>query len=177
MTLTREAWTREETILVLALYARIGAAPDETDADVIELSRTLRALAGKPADGAFRSPDAVSMKLRTCLTLADGPADGLTNASTLLASVWSEYAGDVARLAGDAAVIAGYAPATAPATDAVSPVIGMRVRRLDGTPGRVTFAREGFPAVSVDYADGLREKVSRDSFVKVETGVVYAIGD
>lgn len=72
----------------------------------------------------------------------------------------------MARLAGDAAVIAGYAPATAPATDAVSPVIGMRVRRLDGTPGRVTFAR-----------DGLREKVSRDSFVKVETGVVYAIGD
>lgn len=57
MTLTREAWTREETILVLALYARIGAAPDETDADVIELSRTLRALAGRPADGAFRSPD------------------------------------------------------------------------------------------------------------------------
>ena len=67
--------------------------------------------------------------------------------------------------------------AVAPVCEPVEPVKGMRVESLTHGPGRVAFAREGFPSVVVEYTNGVREKTNREAFVRVETGVVYSISD
>ena len=182
---TRTAWTRDELILAIDLYRRIGAKPDETDEDVIELSRTLRALAGNPIDATVRSPEAVSMKLRNLVqfdTSAD--AKGLVIASTLAGVVWNEVANDetrrmseVARITAglDVAPVATSGEPLAPVTETVTPHKGMRVAFLEGGRGRVAYDRAGFSSVVVERDDGARVKVSREAFVRDETGVIYAI--
>ena len=67
-------------------------------------------------------------------------------------------------------------PATV-ACDPVEPRQGMRVEHFSRGRGRVAFVRAGFPSVVVVFADGSRESVTRDSFVRTETGVVYALSD
>jgi hypothetical protein len=67
------------------------------------------------------------------------------------------------------------AGASYPVVEPVEPVKGMRVESLAGVRGRVAFAREGFPCVTVEYVDGSREKVSRDAFVSIETGAIVAL--
>jgi hypothetical protein len=176
-TLARD-WTRDETLLALALYRRIGAAPDENDHDVIALSVTLRTLAGFPADKSHRSAEAVSMKLRTFLALDDSAdASGLANVGTLVREVFATFAGRDADLMAEVTRIVGHVAPVAPRTDSVTPVVGLRVRDVDtDMPGRVTFARDGFPCVVVTWKDGRRTKHARADFVMVETGASFVIG-
>ncbi len=71
----------------------------------------------------------------------------------------------------------GAPSAVIPVCEPTMPVLGLRVESLNGRRGRVAFAREGFPCVTVEWSDGSREKVSRDAFVTVETGATVAVTD
>jgi hypothetical protein len=175
-------WTRDELTLALALYRRIGGKPDETHDEVIDLSRVLRSRASA-ADAAFRSPEAVSMKLRGFMQFAaDTAAKGLVNAGSLAGEVWSAFA-DADKLAAEVSRILASAPATAatlapaaPVTESVEPVQGLRVACFTRGAGRVAYARAGFPAVVVVFGDE-RVKVTRDQFVRDEFGVVYVLAN
>jgi hypothetical protein len=69
------------------------------------------------------------------------------------------------------------APNAAPMVEPIEPSKGMRIAFLEGGTGRVAFARAGFPSVVVERENGERVKVSRDAFVRDETGAIYALTD
>jgi hypothetical protein len=59
-------WTRDETILALDLYMRLGKVPGPKNADIIALSELLNRMpwhSKENRNGTFRNPDGVSLKL------------------------------------------------------------------------------------------------------------------
>lgn len=86
-------WTRDESILALNLFHRVGGrVPEPEDAQVIALSERLRTLpVHREADkrASFRNPAGVALKLQNIRQLATGR--GLANASAMDRSVWEEF--------------------------------------------------------------------------------------
>ena len=86
-------WTREETILALALYFELQkAVPSERHPAVQELSRLLRsfpyhALAARKES--FRNPAGVSFKLQNLQSVETGR--GLKNVSQMDREIWAEF--------------------------------------------------------------------------------------
>jgi 5-methylcytosine-specific restriction protein A len=103
----RRAWLRDELILALDLYIRIGkAAPVESRHKVSELLRALPIERELTADPKFRSEKAVSYKLHNFVAIdPNDPTDGFPHGGTGDAEVWEEFAHDPVRLAATAASI------------------------------------------------------------------------
>ena len=90
-------WTRDETILALALYLETGeAVPSKKDPRVQRLSSTLRALpyhAEAARRETFRNPDGVAFKLQKLRSVATGK--GLGNTSTMDREIWRSLGGSL----------------------------------------------------------------------------------
>jgi|SRR5579872_1941347 len=86
-------WTRDETILALALYFGSNKAiPSRTDPRVRELSELLRSLpyhASASKKESFRNPDGVAFKLQNLHNVATGK--GLGNVSEMDRQIWFEF--------------------------------------------------------------------------------------
>lgn len=94
-------WERDELILALDLYRRIGIG-DDKDPEVRDLSQDLGRLAldlDRPDPARFRNPNGVAMKLANFAAIdpSNGGA-GLSRGGRRDAEVWSEFDGDAARL-------------------------------------------------------------------------------
>jgi hypothetical protein len=95
-------WSKEELILALELYFRIGLK-DNRHPDVINLSQTLNQLSDATTEGdpgRFRNPAGVAMKLSNFARL-DGAyrGKGMTHGNKLEPGVWNEFNGKKAELA------------------------------------------------------------------------------
>jgi 5-methylcytosine-specific restriction protein A len=117
-------WTRDETLLALDLYFRLGGQiPSGKDARVRELSGLLQRMpyhaeAAKVAS--FRNPDGVAFKLQNLRQVATGK--GLGNTSKTDRAVWQEFGSkpeEVRRLAEAITVGMGQLRADATANDDV----------------------------------------------------------
>ena len=132
-------WTRDELILALDLYHRVGRKHEgPAHPDVIALSEALNRLPIHEGHGeaTFRNPSGVAMKLGNFL--AHDPeyaGSGLSRGNRLEAVVWAEFSSNPSRLSSVArAIIAAGPEATeAPAEDGDSEAVGgsilMRVHR------------------------------------------------
>jgi 5-methylcytosine-specific restriction protein A len=84
------AWTKDETILALALYLECGeAVPSKKHPRVQQLSSTLRDLpyhAEAARQKTFRNPDGVAFKLQNLRSVATGK--GLSNTSAMDREIW-----------------------------------------------------------------------------------------
>lgn len=88
-------WTRDETLLALHLYQRLGGqVPGPDDQQIIALSQRLRSLpvhrAAEKRDS-FRNPAGVAFKLQNIRQVATG--HGLGNVSSLDRAMWQEFGG------------------------------------------------------------------------------------
>ncbi|XHS78109.1 HNH endonuclease [Burkholderiaceae bacterium UC74_6] len=88
-------WTRDETLLALNLYQRLGGqVPGPEDAQIIALSQRLRVLPvhqGAAKRDSFRNPAGVAFKLQNIRQVATG--HGLGNVSSLDRAIWQEFGG------------------------------------------------------------------------------------
>ena len=93
------AWSRDELILALDLYFRVGKARQH-DPDVVALSQVLRsAHGGDRADRSLRSPDSVHLKLQNFLRLDPSYIGaGMRGGGKLETEVWDEFRRDHERL-------------------------------------------------------------------------------
>jgi 5-methylcytosine-specific restriction protein A len=103
-------WTRDELILALELYKRLGSiGPEHPEA--ISLSTYLRGLPLATAAGdaaTYRNADSVAMKLGNYAAIDPGhPGIGLQRGGRGDADVWDEFAHDPSRLSAVAAAIRG----------------------------------------------------------------------
>ncbi|HDR9128595.1 HNH endonuclease [Burkholderia vietnamiensis] len=91
-------WTRDETILALALYFDLdGKIPSGSDERIKELSQILRRFpyhAEASRKASFRNPDGVVFKLQNLRQVATGK--GLGNVSETDRAVWSEFGSSAA---------------------------------------------------------------------------------
>jgi 5-methylcytosine-specific restriction enzyme A len=90
------SWTREETILALALYFELGKrVPSEDHPDVRKLSSLLRSLpyhAISARKQSFRNPAGVAFKLQNLQSVPTGK--GLKNVSKTDHAIWNEFGND-----------------------------------------------------------------------------------
>jgi hypothetical protein len=106
-------WTREEIILALDFYVRVGAniggpVPGQTTAQIIDLSSLLRKLSAYPPErqnAKYRNPNGVYKKLMNLRAIQAGGEHGLTRYSQRDAAVWREFAEDLPRLQAEAEAI------------------------------------------------------------------------
>src|SRR5579863_1878293 len=93
------AWSRDELILALDLYFRVGKARQHHP-EVVALSQVLRsARGGDLADHSLRSPDSVHLKLQNFLRLDPSyRGAGMTGGGKLESQVWDEFGNDRQRL-------------------------------------------------------------------------------
>jgi hypothetical protein len=103
-------WTRDELILALALYFEVGAADYRSSRPVQHLSEILRTLhADEPYldDPKFRSPSAVSRKLKNIAWIDPENTRGTaqSHGSAVDEEIWDEFADDRAGLAREAKAI------------------------------------------------------------------------
>jgi 5-methylcytosine-specific restriction protein A len=90
------SWERDELILALDLYFRVGAMVPSDNPAVVEVSNLLRALPLSQralSSPTFRSPDSVHLKLQNFLSI--DPAQrgkGMAHASQADRQVWKEFA-------------------------------------------------------------------------------------
>ena len=86
-------WTRDETILALALYFASGErVPSKSAPEVGELSALLRSLPyhqGAARQPTFRNPEGVAFKLQNIRQVATGK--GLGNVSRVDRTIWEEF--------------------------------------------------------------------------------------
>ncbi|THV22279.1 HNH endonuclease [Peteryoungia ipomoeae] len=86
-------WTRDETLLALALYFDVdGKVPSPRAPEVKALSEILRSLpyyAEVAKQPTFRNPDGVGFKLMNIRQVATGK--GLGNVSSMDRQIWAEY--------------------------------------------------------------------------------------
>jgi hypothetical protein len=105
-------WTREESILALAVYFRFGSdvsgkIPDTESAIAKELSDTLRTLSAYPPDKqpeGYRSKNSVRLKLANFLA-AQRAGFGMQNRSQMDAAILREFLGRREELYAEAAAI------------------------------------------------------------------------
>ncbi|TMX64592.1 HNH endonuclease [Vibrio rotiferianus] len=85
-------WTRDETILALDLYFKVGGALSSQHEDLVaELSKYLRSAPfheGKKKNGTFRNVEGVGFKVQNLRAAATGK--GLKNVSKVDREVWKE---------------------------------------------------------------------------------------
>jgi 5-methylcytosine-specific restriction enzyme A len=108
-------WTRDELILALDLYRRLGQLGPE-NAEVVALSRLLRGLPlHGDSDGAtYRNASGVAMKLGNFAALDPAePGVGLTRGGRGDREVWDEYWPEPGRLSRTANAIRAAAPEAA----------------------------------------------------------------
>jgi 5-methylcytosine-specific restriction enzyme A len=103
-------WVRDELILALELYFRLGLKGiDETHPEIASLSDLLNELPVHPAgtkDAKFRNPTGVQMKLRNFMRFdTKYGGRGLQRGGKLEGDVWSEFATDRSRLQATAQAI------------------------------------------------------------------------
>lgn len=107
-------WERDELILALDLYFRVGLASDDHP-DVIDVSRLLNRLpihSVRPDPARFRNPNGVAMKLANFAALDPSyPGVALGRGGRRDAQVWEEFAADRDHLARVAAAIRSQHPA------------------------------------------------------------------
>lgn len=96
------AWERDELILALDLYFRVGAQVRSQDPEVISLSQVLRSLPlhqRVPVTEKFRSPDAVHLKLQNFLTVDPSyPGEGLSHGGQADRAIFREFKDNHQRL-------------------------------------------------------------------------------
>jgi 5-methylcytosine-specific restriction protein A len=101
-------WQRDELILALDLYIRLGRkVADDTHPDVVALSELLNALpihTFRPDQEKFRNANGVALKLANFRAI-DQPGTGMSRGNRLEQVVWDEFADDPVRLAAVAAGI------------------------------------------------------------------------
>jgi hypothetical protein len=103
-------WTREEAILALDLYHRVGLV-GERHPEVQAVSRTLKELTPLPEQvdpAMFRNPPGVAMKLANFARLDPKATAGLEAGSRVDEEVWNEYVDnpqELARAAGSASFL------------------------------------------------------------------------
>jgi 5-methylcytosine-specific restriction protein A len=89
------SWTRDETILALALYFELGkVAPPEENSEVQSLSSILRSMpyhSQAARKESFRNPAGVAFKLQNLRTFETGK--GLKNVSEMDRRIWEEFSG------------------------------------------------------------------------------------
>ena len=108
-------WKREEVILAMDLYVRLGAhegrpIPDQTSAEIVQLSDVLKKLSAYPAENQgekYRNPNGVHLKLTNFRAVQTEGAHGMARYSQRDAAVWREFVGDPERLYAEAATIRG----------------------------------------------------------------------
>src|SRR5262249_48443441 len=106
-------WTREEVILAMDFYVRIGAfaggpIPGRESTEISQLSDLLRELSAYPPERQgekYRNPDGVYLKLMNLRAIQSEGAHGMNAYSRLDAAVWREYVDDLPRLHDEAAAI------------------------------------------------------------------------
>jgi 5-methylcytosine-specific restriction protein A len=131
-------WQRDELILALDLYVRLGrVVGDDTAPEVVTLSGLLNQLpihAARPDAVRFRNPNGVALKLANFRAI-DQPGRGMSRGNKLDRVVWEEFSGDEKRLR------------------AVAEVISTGYRRPDATPVLALTADEEseFPEGRVVY--------------------------
>lgn len=91
-------WTRDELILALDLYSRVGAKIDTFHPHVVELSNLLRELPlhlGVPRTAKYRSPGSVHLKLQNFLAIdPEYPGRGLPHGGRAERHIWEEFSSD-----------------------------------------------------------------------------------
>jgi hypothetical protein len=113
MALVRLDWTREEVILAMDLYVRVGAftggpIPGNNSAEIVGLSDLLQKLGAYPAElqgGKYRNPDGVYLKLMNLRAIQTEGVHGMNAYSQRDAAVWREFVDDLQRLRAEAAAI------------------------------------------------------------------------
>jgi len=106
-------WTRDETILLLDLYFRVGRRPvSARHPDVVRFSMLLNRLPVHPAASrqtSFRNPNGIAMKLANLLRLDPlYTGRGLGRGNQLESIIWNEFAGEPLRLEQTAAAIRAH---------------------------------------------------------------------
>src|SRR5262245_44851577 len=88
------AWERDELILALDLYERLGRrVPDDSDAEVTALSELLNQLPihpDRPDQARFRNPNGVALKLANFRAL-EQPGHGMARGGRRDREVWEEF--------------------------------------------------------------------------------------
>jgi hypothetical protein len=113
LTVPRLDWTREEIILAMDLYVRLGAhtggsIPDNDSDTITELSTQLRKLSAYPPevqDGKYRNPNGVYLKLMNLRSVQTAGAHGMERGSRLDAAIWREFADNLPQLHAEAETI------------------------------------------------------------------------
>lgn len=110
MTQRNPNWSREELILALDLYFRLGPGRfSAADPEVISLSEVLNSLplhSMRPDAQRFRNPNGVNMKLCNFLRLDPSyRGKGLQRGAKLEEGIWAEFASNRERLSAHAAEI------------------------------------------------------------------------
>lgn len=115
------AWSRDELILALDLYLRVGKARQH-DPQVIGLSQILRSARGADlSDRSLRSPDSVHLKLQNFLRSDPSyRGTGMAAGNKLEAEVWAEFGRDPERLRTVASAIRDVMAATDQTDDGAS---------------------------------------------------------
>lgn len=109
---TPAGWTRDELVLALELYKRIGVARQDHP-EVHELSRSLRELVplaeqGDPAQ--FRTPGAVFMRLANFAHLDSEAPGGVAGGARVDEEIWKRFGSDEKALAEEASLIRARTP-------------------------------------------------------------------
>lgn len=95
-------WTKDESILALDLYSRVGyRVLSGNHPEVVALSELMNSLPIHPQelrDSKFRNPSGINTKLANFRHLDPDRPGGLSGAPQIDRAVWSEFAGDIPRL-------------------------------------------------------------------------------
>ncbi len=95
-------WTKDESILALDLYIRVGyRVLSGNHPEVIALSELMNSLPIHPQelrDSKFRNPSGINTKLANFRHLDPDRPGGLSSVSQMDREVWDEFAGDIPRL-------------------------------------------------------------------------------
>jgi hypothetical protein len=104
------SWRREELILALELYKRIGAT-DSRNSEVLGLSQTLNSLhlhMSVPSPSNFRNANSVAMKLANFASIDPTyPGVSLSRCGKLDRAIWTEFAEQDSLLKQEVAKILG----------------------------------------------------------------------
>jgi len=106
-------WTREEDILAMDLYVRVGArsggsVPGAGSKEIIELSEMLRKLSAYPPDrqdDKYRNPGGVYLKLMNLRSVETDGAHGMSRGSKVDAAVWRDFVDNLPELRAEAETI------------------------------------------------------------------------
>lgn len=131
-------WTRDELVLALDLYKRIGPAK-ENHPEVQELSRTLRELVPLPQQidpATFRTPSSIVLRLANFAYLDPKAAGGVAAGARVDEEIWRRFGTDPKALAREVSQIQETVPARSYWTWVANPSVfqiddAIREREID----------------------------------------------